>query len=385
MDNVTEDHKEVKVLHIVGSVTEAVYSFLGPAAEVLSEAGFSQTIVMLDEPQHRHLQTRFPKAIRLETVPVDARSRRHWFVMTKVIQKLIATHHYSAIHLHGFLPWAFGTRMGRLIPRHTRVYYSPHGSRTLTLLRPLQAMLGSVMSLLGTGPHKVIASSGADAQRVSSADRKRPVLTIEGAIDDTFFELPRQEARRPLLVSGDPDDNNRSVELFCRLAVVLSAAELGLSFNWIGQLDPVSAARLKAANVGSFAISDHKEMAARLAPGWIFVAAGEADEFPILLAWAMALGLPCVVSDTAHHRDLITHGGNGLIYRSEEEALAQVSKLIDSVALRTELGLAARAEAQRRLSQSKLTDALLAAYRGGPGRNGTPVPTPSNGLPRHTH
>jgi hypothetical protein len=377
--------ENIQVLHIVGHVTEAVFGFLGPASEALSEAGLQQTIVMLDDPRHRHLQARFPKSVRLETVPVDARSRRHWYVMTKVIQKLIAGHQYGAIHLHGFLPWAFGTRMGRLIPRNTKVYYSPHGSRTLSLLRPLQATLGTVMSLLGSPRHEVIASSVSDAQRVSSVGRKGPVVTIEAAIDDAFFEMSRHEARRPLLVSGDADDNNRSVELFCRLAVVLSAAELDLSFNWIGHIDPISAARLKAANVGTFAISDHKEMASRLATGWIFVAAGEADEFPILLAGAMALGLPCVVSNTAHHRDLIKHGENGLVYRSEEEALAQVSRLIDDPAMRNRLGSAARSDAQSRLSQSRLNDALVATYRTGAGHDTAQAPRPPTGQPQATH
>ena len=347
------------VLHIVGNVTEAVYSFLGPASETLDRAGFAQTIVMLDNPRHRHLKVKFAPGIRLET---EARNRRHWLLMEKVIRGLLDTQQYSAVHLHGFLPWALGTRMGRLLPREVKVYYSPHGSRTLKLLRPLQSTMASVMSLLGPAQPDIIASSVSDARRISSIT-DGPVMTVEAAIDDEFFEHPRNEARRPLLVSGDTDENQRSVELFCRLAVVMSAAELGLSFNWIGHPDEISNARLKAANVGPFEINDRQAIAARLSTGWIFMAAGDADEFPVLLGWAMALGLPCVVANTAYHRDLITHGQNGLIYNSEEEALAQVSRLIDNPALRAQLGEAARADARERLSRSKLDDALLAAYR----------------------
>ncbi len=154
------------VLHIVGDLTEAVFGFMGPATDTLARAGYLQTVVMLDQPRHRHLQGRFHKGIQLVTVPCEDRSRRHWLTLARVVQQQIGQHAFSAVHLHGFLPWALGTRMGRLLPRETRVYYSPHGSRTLGLLRPLQTTVGALMSLMGVRQPEVIASSLSDAQRL---------------------------------------------------------------------------------------------------------------------------------------------------------------------------------------------------------------------------
>lgn len=353
------------VLHIVGDLTEAVFGFMGPATDTLARAGYQQTVVMLDHPRHRHLQGRFHKGIHLVTVPCEDRSRRHWLTLARVVQQQIGQHAFSAVHLHGFLPWALGTRMGRLLPRETRVYYSPHGSRTLGLLRPLQTTVGALMSLLGVRQPEVIASSLSDAQRLKGLVAAA-IKTAETPVDERFFEAERREARRPLLVSGEPEGSPRSVELFCRLAVLLSAAELGLSFNWFGPTDEIMAARLKAANVGGFSIHETGELVSRLSAGWIFMAAGEDAHFPVMLSWAMALGLPCVASDTPQHRDLIRDGSTGLLYRSEEEALAQVSRLIDDPALREKLGQAARQQVRERLSPARLDQAILGAYAGGP-------------------
>lgn len=349
------------VLHVVGRVTEAVFSFLGPASEALAHAGYDQTIVMLDDPKHAHT-FKFPVQVRLLTVPVDALGHRHWIGVAAAVQTLTATHQFSAIHLHGFLPWLLGTQMGRCIPKQASVFYSPHGSRTLGLLRPFQTALAWCLSL-GSPTHRqeIIFSSKSDAQRLA-VNGVQSVVTIEAALDEVFFNTPRNEARRPLVVSGDHHDDRRSVEMLSRLAVILSAAELGLNFNWIGDVGIASAARLKAANVGAFPILDDARIASRLATGWVFIAAGESTEFPVMLASAMAVGLPCVVAALPYHLDLIQHGINGLVYHSEEEALAMVSKLVDDPELRIRLGAAARVDALARFSKSKLDQALIAAY-----------------------
>lgn len=364
------------VLHIVGDLTEAVFGFMGPATDTLARAGYQQTVVMLDQPRHRHLQGRFHKGIHLVTVPWEDRSRRHWLTLAGVVRQQIGQHAFSAVHLHGFMPWALGTRMGRLLPRDTRVYYSPHGSRTLGLLRPLQTTVGALMSLAGVRQPEVIASSLSDAQRLQGLVAAA-IKTAETPVDECFFDADRREARRPLLVSGDPEGNHRSVELFCRLAVLLSAAELGLGFNWFGPTDELTAARLKAANVGGFSIDETAELVSRLSAGWIFMAASEAEQFPVMLSWAMALGLPCVAADTPHHRDLIRNGATGLLYRSEEEALAQVSRLIDDPALRDKLGQAARQQVRERLSPARLDQAILGAYSG----TAEPASTPTRVTP----
>lgn len=355
----------MNVLHIVGKLTESVFSFLGPACESLSRAGYRQTVVMLDVPRYRHLQYKLPPQVHVEIVSLAPGVRQNWSAMRKLVLELMAQHNYSAYHLHGFTAWAVGTRMGWVLPRDAKVFYSPHGSRTLTLLRPAQSALGSFMAMLGSRRPQVIASSKSDARRAAKGTVGRRITTIEAAVENNYFVAQQTKSRRPLLVSGDATRNHRSVEMFCRLAVVMGAAELGLGFNWLGHPDSSSVARLKAANVGIFPDAQADDAAAKLASAWIYVAASDSDEFPIMLARAMAVGLPCVVLRTPYHADLITHGRNGLVYQTEAEAMSMISQLIDNPSLREQLGAAAKADAQARLTTSRLDGALLTAYSRG--------------------
>jgi Glycosyl transferases group 1/Glycosyltransferase Family 4 len=358
----TEMHTDMNVLHIVDKLTEPVFSFLGPACESLARAGYHQTVVMLDVPRYRPLQYKLPAQVHVEIIPVEPSLWQNWVAMNKLIQELLAQNTYSAIHFHGFTAWAVGSRMGTLLPRNAKVFYSPHGSRTLTMFRPVQSALGSFMGMLGSRRPQLIASSQSDARRASKGTVGRRITTIESAVEEPYFQAEQAESRRPLLVSGDVTRNHRSVEMFCRLAVVMGAGELGLSFNWLGQPDSTSVARLKAANVGIFPAANTDDAAAKLASAWIYVAASDADEFPIMLARAMAVGLPCVVLRTPYHADLITHERNGLVYNTEAEAMSMVGRLIDDPDLREKLGAAAKADAQARLSSSRLDGALLVAY-----------------------
>ncbi len=362
----TEVYDDMNVLHIVDKLTEPVFSFLGPACESLARAGYHQTVVMLDLPRYRPLQYKLPAQVHVEIIPVEPSIWQNWMSMSRLIQRLLAKNAYSAIHLHGFTAWAVGSRMGTLLPRSANVFYSPHGTRTLTMLRPVQSALGSFMGMLGSRRPQLIASSQSDARLASMGSVGRRITTIESAVEEPYFQAVQAESRRPLLVSGDVTRNHRSVEMFCRLAVVMGAGELGLSFNWLGQPDSTSVARLKAANVGIFPASHTEDAATKLASAWIYVAASDADEFPIMLARAMAVGLPCVVSRTSYHADLITHEHNGLIYDTEVEAMSMVGRLIDDPDLREKLGAAAKADAQARLSSSRLDGALLVAYARAP-------------------
>lgn len=357
--------RQGNVLHIAGVINEGVHGFLGPATDALAQAGFRQTLIALDHPQHRHLHDQFPASLQLCAVPLrEGLIGSHWRDIGLLVEHLCNAQEFTVVHIHGIRPWALGLGMGRRLPRHVRVFYTPHGSRSLRWLPMVQA-LSSTLIRNARGPlPAVIAAPGPEA-RQAVFHQTQEVYEIDGALDDLLFSMPRREARRPLLVAGDWDINQAGLEAYCQMAVMLGAQELDVAFNWIGHLSPYVRARLSASNVGTYSLASDTDLWQRLAPAWCHVAPNEPHGFPVVTATAMALGVPTVARDCPSHRELITHGENGFLYNQLGEALTFVSQLIDQPLLRAQMGQAARERAQQRWSRQAQQQALVRTYRHG--------------------
>jgi glycosyltransferase involved in cell wall biosynthesis len=353
---------EGRVLHLVGRITDEVFSFLGPATAALNEAGVHQTVLLIDEARHRHLLPLFDPDVDLVFTPVHRNPVRKWGAFLEALQEMLASHRPTAVHLHGFLPCLIGTYALRKQSIAVPLYYSPHGSKSLVSFRALSAALLRWMAPVGDMPARAsIAGRHGEGQTLSDLTHDA-VRVIESPVDQDFFNVGRHETPRPLLVTGSGLHGPRGAELFAQLAVLLGANDLDLSFNWIGETDSLSAQRLAAAKVAVTGPFEPAERASRLAAGWIYVAVPGVRAFPLFLAEAMAAGLPCVAYDTPAHRDLIRDGETGFLCADPPALLSRIGQLIDSPELRTALGEAARAEAMKRFAAPQFRDSLMDAY-----------------------
>lgn len=77
---------------------------------------------------------------------------------------------------------------------------------------------------------------------------------------------------------------------------------------------------------------------------------------------AMSAGVALLISDNTGNRDLLETPGCGMLYRDLADFQDKALRLIQNPALRHELGTAAQADAARRFSTERETDALIAAY-----------------------
>jgi glycosyltransferase involved in cell wall biosynthesis len=130
----------------------------------------------------------------------------------------------------------------------------------------------------------------------------------------------------------------------------------------MGHVSEDARAKLKAANVRVFETSDAADAARYLSQASVFVQTQLTDEFPTSVAQAMAMGLPCLTSDTRTHRDAILHGQTGFICTSERDFVERLTTLISNAAERTRIGNAARAEARRRFTGGHFRRRLLRLY-----------------------
>ena len=111
---------------------------------------------------------------------------------------------------------------------------------------------------------------------------------------------------------------------------------------------------------------DDDALAARIRTADLFLFPSDPPEsFGIVVAEAMASGLPAVVSDIPGPAGLVRHGETGyLVPRGDLEALAgAVRRVVEAGPEgRTRMGAAARAEAERRYGWRAVVDGVEAAY-----------------------
>lgn len=351
------------VVHVCGRINDALFSFLGPATAALAEAGLAQCVLLIEDDHHGYLLRRFDPRVELLAVPAEGSKLGRWRALTAGLRALMRERRLRAVHLHGLAPLLWARGIARTAGPDVPVYFSPHATRGFGPRAAFGLRAGRLFrGLLVADGQRTIVNMLEEAAALHRAT-DAPMQVVESAVPEVFLRTPRHEAKHPLIVTGSRSDDRRSVELFAQLAVLLSGSDLRLSFNWIGRLGEASVARLKAANVGYFEVEDDAEIASRMAAGWIFLApTGGTPGFPVFLAAAMALGLPCVVFGSPEHSDLVRDGETGYLCRNDAEVMHRIGRLIDEPLLRRQIGHAARAEAASRFSPERFRDSLLAAY-----------------------
>jgi glycosyltransferase involved in cell wall biosynthesis len=352
-------------VHLVGRMTDTVFSFLGPATAALAQQGVSQTIVLIDDPLYRHLLPKFHESVRLVLTPADlVRGERLKSLLDAYVDVLTARRP-SNIHVHGFQCLLLGLFASRFRGVPAPTYYSPHGSKSLGDKRGLGSFITFLLKpLMGKEAHRTIANIGADARRLSdTSGAGAGVELIESPIGEAFFETPRKPLATPLIITASRMPNPLGAAQFAQCAVLLSN-EPGLKFCWIGTADSESVARLKAAGVELVDLNNEAARAQRMAEGWVYMAPDGDHGFPVFLAEAMALGLPAVAWDTSYHRDIVRDGDTAIVCKDGDEALQALARLLESRELRSDIGAAAQTEARSRFDGSKFRESLLRAYGG---------------------
>jgi glycosyltransferase involved in cell wall biosynthesis len=352
-----------RVVHLLERFTDEVFDLLGPTTTALSQSSVEQVVVVIDDPRRRALLARFDESVELMLVPPHRDLPTQWRLLRDAFAHVLAERPVKAIHLHGFLASMIGEYALRNVPQAVPIFYSPHDSRTLRPLRGVAALVRLAARAFLPRREALAIGHGAPEVRALHGLAHQTVRLVEGPVAAPFFEVAGTPARHPLIIAASRVHNLRAVEAFDQLAVLLGGGALHMGFNWVGPVNSVSSARLKAANVGVYEASDDAERASRLASGWLYVALGGNRGFPLCLAEAMAAGLPCIAIDTPFHRDMVRHGETGYLCRNQIEVIDRIAQLIDTPRLRQRMGRAARTIARERFSEATFREALLSAYQ----------------------
>lgn len=355
-------------VHVVGRVTPPLASFVQPAIEAMAALGVPQALVFIDDEQGRTLAEALHPAVVRVPVADGATPWSRARSLTAGLRSVLAmAPSPGALHLHGLLPGLAALRsLPRGLQRTVPVWFSPHSSRAQVRPVAWRAVLGRLLRQgLGPGARQAIVNLRLEPEQAEPFGPLELRL-VECPVPQVFFDTPRREAQRPLLIGCHLEGQRPAVDGFLRVAVLLNDERLGLSFNWVGPAEPEVAEAIRASGIGRFDAPNDAARALRMSAAWVFVAATCERGFPLRLAEAMAAGLPCVALDSEVHRSMIIDGQTGFLCADLQQLLLRVGQLVDSPALRQQVGQAARREATRRFSEAEFRRQLWRAI--GPAR-----------------
>ncbi len=245
---------------------------------------------------------------------------------------------------------------------NARTLYSPYGPACIDDLHIPPSLLRKFLRMQFARLDQPPVANSVTEAHILSRITGRSADLIEYPVERQFFDTPRRVGRTPIIVTVADAADERSVDLYTRLAILLNFEDPPLRFSWIGQVSSDARAKLRAANVRVFETADASDTARYLSQAWVFVQTVAAEELPTNVARAMAMGLPCLTSDTQAHRDLILHGETGFICTSERDFIERIATMVSNEAERMRVGDAARAEAKRRFTGGHFRTSLLRLY-----------------------
>ncbi|MDO8476016.1 MAG: glycosyltransferase family 4 protein [Candidatus Rokubacteria bacterium] len=246
-------------------------------------------------------------------------------------------------------------------------YVTTYGFWYGRLSRPgPKRVLKAVVERLGLR-HAAAVIATTEELRVRAARLAPRVELIPNGVDLRLFrpgDGERARGRRIVYVGRlSPEKNLQTVVE--ATASAGAGATLRLAGSGPLRADLDAQARAQGGSVEFLGVVEQAKLPAVYTSSDVFVLASFTEGHPKVLLEAMACGLPCVASDCAGNRSLITDGETGLLFdpHRPEELAARLRQVFDDPALAARLGKAARKMIVERYDLSTLVAREIALMR----------------------
>jgi glycosyltransferase involved in cell wall biosynthesis len=192
---------------------------------------------------------------------------------------------------------------------------------------------------------------------------KRTAFVLENPVSPEYFASDRSESTEPLyVVTVGRLCEQKAPDVFAELAVRFAIAESEAKFVWIGGGETRYEQILRDSGVEVTGWLSQAQVRERLQRAAVYVQTSRWEGMPMAVLQALAMGLPCVVTNVVGNRDAVRHGKTGFIARDMDRMALHVAELADNAALRLRMGQAAHADAMKRFSSARFRQSLLQLY-----------------------
>jgi glycosyltransferase involved in cell wall biosynthesis len=353
------------ILHVTDQPSAGVLAFLALATRELVEAGVQQTVLHGQRSDATPIERYFHPQVRLVSMerPSGASPFKPLDAFRAALCHELSSQRCDAVHLHAPRAGWMGRAVLSGVGGHPPVYYSPHGLRHLNRERPLTAAWASMMErLAGLSAFRPVACSLGEARELERLTH-RTVAVLENPVDSAFFGVERLPDAQPRVITVGRACEQKGADVFAELAARFHFVGENVRFVWVGAGDARCEQELKAAGVEVTGWLDADDVRAQLARAHLYVQTSRWEGMSLSVLQAMAVGLPCVVTDVVGNRDAITHERTGLLAGDLSSLAVQVKQLLEEGDRARRLGDAAREEARQRFHATRFRRALLSLYR----------------------
>jgi len=321
---------KIKIFHIVEAFEGGVFASVSQLCNHLDKGKFDVYVIHsmrpATPPNYRDF---FGERIYLEYVPMvrNISPLRDFTALLK-IARILKEHNPDVVHLHSSKAGVLG-RIASAMAGIKNVFYSPRGysflrSDVSCLKRSFYRNIEKVTAQLFGG---TIIACSTDELAHSRGLSKRCQL-IPNAVDLSLLELIPVRHRRvgkPVVVTSGRITAQKDPSSFGRIA---NSLHHDADFIWVGDGEMVDLLRSISPVVRVTGWKTRGESIELVASSDIYVQTSLWEGMPISVLEAMALGKPVVARDIVGNRDLVRHGFNGFLARTEEEFIAAIRTLI---------------------------------------------------------
>jgi len=200
------------------------------------------------------------------------------------------------------------------------------------------------------------------------------VFRIANAVDASFFGLDHRPSGGRVLFAGRVNRRKRPLDLvraFARVAPLVPKAELRLAGDLLSEPDTVAELRRSIVDLG---LADRVQLLGSLAEAEVLAEFAQADLLvlpsgqettPMVIAQAMAVGLPVVATDVGGVAEMVEVDRTGLLVEvgDVDGLAAAMARILNEPATAAAMGAAGRAVALASYTQAAVSAATADVYR----------------------